>query len=215
MAEQNKYTHVIWDWNGTLLDDVDWCVKSTNIMLEKRNLPIFKDTTAYHKIFGFPVIDYYRRIGFDFDKEPFEQLAKEFMDLYHSDSAAFKLFPDAKNTLAFIKDHGLRQVVLSASELNNLRLQIKLLDVEDYFDEILGISNIYATSKRDIGVEYMARADIGRAVLIGDTAHDYEVAAALGVDCVLIANGHQSKSELAMCGVPVFDDINCVKAIIN
>ena len=215
MAKQNKYTHVIWDWNGTLLDDVGWCMNSINIMLKKRSLPIFKDAAAYHKVFGFPVIDYYRRMGFDFDKEPFEQLAEEFMNLYHSDSSSFKLFPDVKNTLAFMKASGLRQVVLSASELSNLRLQVKLLDVEDYFDEILGISNIYATSKKDIGLEYMARADIGKAVLIGDTAHDYEVAAALGVDCVLIANGHQSKSELATCGVPVLDDINCVKAIIN
>ena len=207
MTKKIKYTHVIWDWNGTLLDDVNWSVQSINIMLAKRNLPVFDSADAYHRMFGFPVIDYYRRMGFDFDKEPFEELAEEFIGLYHSGEENFVLFPDVKNTLAAIKNFGLRQVILSASKLSNLLLQIKLFNIECYFDEILGMSDIYAASKIDIGKAYMASTDIGKAVLIGDTAHDCEVAEALGADCVLIANGHNSKSALLSCGVPVVDDI--------
>ena len=45
------------------------------------------------------------------------------------------------------------------------------------------------------------------AVLIGDTVHDFEVSCALSVDCLLIANGHQSREALLKCGVPVLDDI--------
>ena len=203
-----KYTHIIWDWNGTLLDDVELCFCTINALLAKRGLQPIKDISAYREIFGFPIIDYYRRAGFDFDKEPFDVAAAEFIEQYHSDDSRFKLFDGAAEILAYVKAMGLRQVILSASEVNNLRLQVGLLDIEAYFGDILGISNIYAGSKVAIGREYVARNDIENAVIIGDTVHDYEVAQALGADCILIANGHQHRHTLLGCGVPVLDDLS-------
>jgi len=209
----HKYTHVIWDWNGTLLDDVELCFDTINILLMNRGLPPIADTDAYRDIFGFPVIDYYRRAGFNLDSEPFEIPAKEFIRLYHSDASRFRLFDGATETLAAVKALGLTQVILSASELGNLKAQTSLLDVEHYFDDIMGISNIYAGSKLEIGQAYIKDIQ-GKAVLIGDTVHDYEVAAALGVDCILIPNGHQHKHTLFECSVPVLDDIKKILEVL-
>jgi len=61
----------------------------------------------------------------------------------------------------------------------------------------------------------MTRKGIIDALLIGDTVHDYEVAKALGVDCVLIPNGHQSREKLLLCNVPILDNITHVVAYIN
>jgi phosphoglycolate phosphatase len=83
--------------------------------------------------------------------------------------------------------------------------QIEPFGIEHYFDEILGISDIFATSKIDMGKEYIRRVMPQKAVLIGDTLHDKEVADALGVDCILVANGHQSKETLLSCEVTVID----------
>ncbi|MDR2569759.1 MAG: HAD family hydrolase, partial [Oscillospiraceae bacterium] len=80
----------------------------------------------------------------------------------------------------------------------------------DYFDELLGLSDIYAKSKIDIGLDYLSRKNAEKAILIGDTIHDYEVASALGIDCVLIPNGHQSREMLFSCNVPILDDISFV-----
>jgi len=205
----SKYTNIVWDWNGTLLDDIELCFETINTLLTSRNLQPFKDIHAYRDTFGFPVIDYYRRAGFDFDKEPFEVPAAEFIDLYHRDDSRFRLFDGAEEMLASIKEMGLRQAILSASELNNLLSQVRLFAIEPYLDDIVGITNIYAESKVSAGQEYITRNGIvcEKAVLIGDTLHDYEVAKALGVDCILIANGHQHKHKLLECGVPVLDDI--------
>ena len=213
----SKYTNVIWDWNGTLLDDIEWSLTVVNKLLTNRNLQPIKDINAYRDIFGFPVIDYYRRAGFDLDNEPFEIPAKEFIRLYHSDDSRFRLFDGASDILAAVKEMGITQVILSASEANNLRSQTRLFDIERYFDDILGISNIYAESKVHVGQSYIAGNDIcaGKTVLIGDTVHDYEVAATLGIDCILIANGHQHKHTLIKCGIPVLNDITeLVGAII-
>ena len=66
-----KYKHIIWDWNGTLLNDTWLCVEGINKSLEKRSLQTITEE-IYRKVFSFPVEDYYKRLGFDFKKEPFE-----------------------------------------------------------------------------------------------------------------------------------------------
>lgn len=209
-----KYSHIIWDWNGTLLDDVNWCVDVINRMLLKRKLKTFAQTSDYHEVFSFPVIDYYKKIGFDFDLEPFETLAVEYVEDYYSGSEKFKLRENAEEVLAAIHAKGARQVILSASEINYLKAQLSQFDIEKYFDEVLGISDIYASSKSEIGLEFMKRNRVKSALLIGDTEHDFETAKLLNADCVLISGGHQSRERLLKLGVLVLHDISEVSAIL-
>ncbi len=178
-------------------------------LLKNRSKPPIKDIGAYRDVFGFTAIDYYRCIGFDFDKEPFEIPAAEFIELYHSDESRFRLFDGVTEELAKISAMGIKQAVLSASELHNLLSQIKLLGVEQFFDDIIGISNIYAESKVNIAKTYIAdkKLDMEKILLIGDTIHDFDVANTLCIDCVLIANGHRNREKLLDCGVPVLFDI--------
>ena len=212
---QKKYTHVIWDWNGTLLDDVALCMKSINAMLKKRGLPVLGSVEAYRGAFGFPVIDYYRRVGFDFQKEPFEKLAAEYIELYHDEKNGASLFPHARAILAAFRDSGVRQIVLSASKLQNLISQIEPFGIGSFFDETLGIADIYATGKIELGKAYIQRTRPKRAVLIGDTIHDKETADALCADCILVACGHQSKETLLACGAPVVDRLSDIKNLLK
>ena len=53
--------HIIWDWNGTLLDDLDVSMEALNYVLEKENLPLVLDKEEYRKYFQFPVIEYYKK----------------------------------------------------------------------------------------------------------------------------------------------------------
>ena len=203
-----KYSHIIWDWNGTLLNDVNWCIEIMNAMLIKRGMTPLADIQAYHKVFCFPIIDYYKNVGFDFNVEPFENLAAEFINAYHAEkSGNSPLHINATHVLEEIHNKGVIQIILSASKADNLLSQLNEFDINHYFDAILGLSDIYAKSKVDIGLGYMAEKNVNHALVIGDTIHDYEVAVELGADCVLISTGHQSKETLQLCGVPVLDDI--------
>ena len=204
-----KYSHIIWDWNGTLFDDVDWCLEIINKLLSKRNMKTLNDISEYHAVFCFPIIDYYRTVGFDFDVEPFEELAEEYMALYHHNKTGnCKLFPETEKTLSAIQKTGITQIILTASKMSNLQSQMSEFEITKYFDELLGLTDIYGKSKIDIGLDYMKRNNIRKAVLIGDSRHDHEVAQALGADCILIPNGHQSRETLMSCGVPVLNDIS-------
>ena len=74
---------VIWDWNGTLLDDVDACVQAINLLLEPRGLaPMTR--ARYHREFTFPVRRYYDTMGFDFSAETFDDVAVEYHQAYES-----------------------------------------------------------------------------------------------------------------------------------
>jgi len=180
-------------------------------MLAKRGLKTLRHISDYHDVFCFPVKQYYQNLGFDFTTDSFEDLAEEYISLYYSGkSGGCGLHNNAKHVLDFICQQGIIQSILSASEISNLLTQIGEFDIKGYFDEILGLSDIYAKSKIDVGLDYISRKNITHALMIGDTVHDYDVAKKLGIDIVLIPNGHQNKKTLLSCNVPVLDDISCV-----
>lgn len=208
MNKKPKYSHVIWDWNGTLFNDVAWGIQTVNQLLYDRRLNTLNSLAEYHNVFGFPIVEYYKKVGFDLEAESFADIAEEYIRLYHSqNSGNCILFENAEKVLNEIQSHKIKQIILSASEINNLLSQLNEFDINSYFDEILGISDIYAKSKVEIGLDYIARKDVEKCIVIGDTQHDYEVSKALGADCLLICRGHQSKETLAKCGVPVLHDI--------
>ncbi len=188
---------IIWDWNGTLLNDVQMCVDCMNVLLEKRQLTHLTLET-YRSVFNFPVKDYYQQIGFDYSREDFEIPAKEFMDLYHRFLPETELFPCAVEVLKHFKKKGYRQLVLSAMEHNSLMKTLEEKGILNYFDAVSGIDNIYAGSKREMARAFFDRLGLKNhdMVLVGDTLHDREVAQALGIDYLLVAAGHQSKSRL-------------------
>jgi phosphoglycolate phosphatase len=186
-----------------------------NNMLRKRGLPVLNSVDEYHKVFGFPVIDYYRRVGFDIEKETFAVLAAEYISQYYSDESSAALFPDAIQIITDMQINNIRQVILSASQSEYMLSQMKPFNINAYFDEILGIADIYAESKVGLAKAYIKRAKPAKAVLIGDTAHDREVAGILGVDCILIARGHQSKETLRSCNATVLDNLLDINSIVS
>jgi phosphoglycolate phosphatase len=189
---------IIWDWNGTLLDDIDLCIASMNSLLGERKLELL-NKNSYREIFTFPVKEYYEKAGFDFGKEPFKVPAMQFIDLYYSNLDKAILFPEVKKVLHYFSEKGFHQSILSAMEHEKLMLSLNEKGIIHFFENITGIDDHYAHSKVAIGKELLKKIPFSNdeIVLIGDTLHDLEVAGELGLDCVLIANGHQSRERLA------------------
>lgn len=199
---------IIWDWNGTLLNDAGLAVQTMNQMLERRGLPILS-VDDYKSVFTFPVKDYYQKIGFDFKAEPFEIPALEFIDCYNSQVKDCSLHRDALKVLSYFQSIGLKQYILSAMEQVVLDHCLQHYQINDFFEYVSGLDNIYAASKIENGHRLIAdqKLDASELVLIGDTVHDFEVATELGCQCILIADGHQSKKVLQTTGALVIDSI--------
>ncbi|HET6556525.1 MAG TPA: HAD family hydrolase [Prolixibacteraceae bacterium] len=199
---------ILWDWNGTLLNDTELSVQTMNQMLQKRNLPPLS-LDGYKNVFSFPVKDYYQKIGFDFISEPFEVPALEYIDMYNCQVQHCGLHAHAVTVLKHFQKQGIRQFILSAMEQQTLNQCLEQQEIIQYFEHVSGLDNHYATSKLLNGQELIStlNMDVNELILIGDTVHDYEVASHLGCKCVLIANGHQARHILESTGVPVIDRV--------
>jgi len=203
-----KYKNIIWDWNGTLLNDVDICIDAMNILLKDRNLQQLSHE-KYKSVFTFPVRDYYKAVGFNFDKEDFEKPAVEFIDNYNKLGYKAKLHKGVIELLKKADDLKISQYILSAMEHNSLIKMLDNFEITGFFEKIKGIDNHYAQSKIEQGKKLIAGSNLDKrkTVMIGDTLHDAEVASALGVDCILVAQGHQSFERLNQNGNTVINSL--------
>lgn len=199
---------IIWDWNGTLLNDIDLCIDSINSLLKNRNLPL-TNTKAYKEIFSFPVQEYYKTLGFDFEKEDFSVSAHQYIDLYYAGFENCSLQKNAIEVLSYFRENGVRQFVLSAMEHEMLEKTLKLKGILHFFEGVAGLKDHYAVSKIEQGKQLITdfKIDIEKTRLIGDTIHDFEVATELGLKCILIADGHQTTERLMQTGGIVISDI--------
>lgn len=202
---------ILWDWNGTLLDDVQVSFDCLNDMLRLCRKPEVADVDAYRAIFGFPVREYYKRAGIGDDL--FDEIAPQWMADYMAHEAVCPLREGAREAIEAFRQAGFRQVILSASKRENLLGQMARFDILPCFDEVLGLDHIYATSKEGIGREWMARSGTSpdECLMIGDTLHDADVARAMGCRCVLVCGGHQLKSTLLTAGCAVADSLAAVR----
>ena len=197
---------VIWDFNGTLIDDLDLVVRTVNTQLAIRNLPSLT-ADAYRAVFGFPVEDYYRRIGVTFENETMADLSADFFADYAPALKDCLLHDGALDTLQQVETLGLRQFVLSAMEQGMLRSMISHLGIEDFFDGIYGLAHQKGDSKILRAQELTRDFEIDPrgTLFIGDTHHDADVAQALGLSVALISTGHQSAERLRATGYPVYE----------
>ncbi len=212
---EKRYTHLIWDFNGTIFDDVDAGIVSTNKMLRDRGLAQINGVSHYREIFDFPIEEYYRKLGFDFEKEPYSVLAPIWVQLYEKNAESATLTHGVLEAMKEISSLGIRQIVLSACEINMLTGYLEGFGVLTYLDEVMGLDNIHAKSKLELARAWRDRNPGIRPLMIGDTTHDFETAELLGADCVLYTGGHQSKERLQRCGCPLIDKMEDVLTLVK
>ncbi len=204
-----NYKHIIWDWNGTLFEDVDLSYSIMNNILTRRSMKTIT-LEEYKKVFTFPVREYYKRVGLDVSDENWVILGHEYIDEYEERKNECGLYRTAVKTLQTIHDFGIEQSVLSAYSQHTLEEIIEHFGLSKYFIKLVGLDNIYAASKLENGIMWMKELgyDKGDVLLIGDTVHDYEVAEEIGADSLLVSSGHQDKSELLKCNATVIDSLD-------
>lgn len=201
---------LVWDFNGTLIDDVQACLDALNALLRPRGIaPLSRED--YRRTFRFPVAEFYRGLGMA-PTDPFdwEALAESFHMRYLF-SKTIAPQPGAAEAIAAFRAAGIRQGVLSALEQGLLEIQLRQFGFAEAMDFVCGSRNYDGASK-----EAAARALALRdpVVLVGDTLHDAEVAHSLGWDCILCAAGHQTEERLRTAGVPVIPTLHTLPEII-
>lgn len=201
-----QITCCIWDFNGTILDDVETGIRSVNKLLAERGLSVLRGREDYHRHFCFPIKKYYESLGFDFSSEPYEEIAPKWVHEYLINVKEAPLCPFVREALECLRERGIKQIIISATELDMLKAQLNDLGLSEYFDEVWGLDNIHAASKVELAKRWRRENPREIAVFLGDTEHDCETAEAIGVECLLIEGGHQPRSTLEATGAKIFSN---------
>lgn len=203
-----KYTHFVWDWNGTLLDDVEVAVDCVNDMLDSLGI---KRTCLdeYYEYMDIPLQKYYAHFV-DFDKYPYERCTEDFQRNYARRINDTEIFGDAVEVLDELKRRNAVQYIVSSFEETRLKEHVSRLGLNGYFSGISGACDFLAGEKHERAAGLLDGVDKKRVLFIGDTAADYYAARFVGCDCVLFCKGHQPKRILRQFGCPVIDNLRQV-----
>lgn len=202
-----RYTHIIWDWNGTLLNDVSASLASINDMLKIREMPPI-DIDIYRESIGVPIRKFYERV-FDMEKEDYSIIINQYNNGYLKHLEACKLTDGAIEAIEYIRKNGSRQAVVSSSNNEQLCENIKKYGLDGCFEAVLGSADFYAGSKIDRAKAYLKKsgAKSENVLVVGDLEHDAEMAEELGADCVLITSGHEHISRLEQTEAKLVDNL--------
>lgn len=207
--------HIIWDWNGTLQDDVLAAVVGINVLLKQREMPLV-DIQKHRELFSFPARNYYIALGFDLEKENWDEMSNTFIKAFLAEPST-DLFDWTIPTLSYFKEHSVGMSLVSAAELKTLIKSVEKYGILHYFDNIVGLTDHGAGSKAENAKSLVSTFDIplDEIYLIGDTSHDKEVADYVGCNCILVESGYESRERLLNSGAKVIPSIKELPDIFN
>jgi phosphoglycolate phosphatase-like HAD superfamily hydrolase len=199
--------HLVWDWNGTLLNDFDLVVRSTNSAFASVGGPVVTPD-AHRRQFRRPVAEYYAEVlERAVDEDEFTRLDKIFHDAYRIGLTTCELAEDAVAAMgSWSGTHSL----LSMWFHDELVPTVDGYGLTELFLRVDGLrSAVGGDRKAGHLAAHLAELGLpgGSAVLIGDSLDDAAAAASVGARCVLFTGGFTDAGRLRSVGVPVADTL--------
>ncbi len=209
-----SYKYIFWDFNGTIMDDVNTALGCVNDLLTRKKLPHIT-LEDYYKYVDTPIIKFYYHI-LPPEEIDFEEISRCFHEDYRKRAQNTHLAPGIYSLLEKLKNAGVKQYIITANNARETIRYIEDLKITEFFEEISAADNFNAASKTDRAKELFGKLKTRRqdVLFIGDTLHDREVADELGIDCVLVSYGHQGRALLEKHGAFVADSAKELEEII-
>ena len=210
MLHLESYTkskdHIVFDWNGTILNDVDLSLDLVNQLLKANGIPTI-NRDQHRQKFKIPIEDYYTDLGFDFSSKSFRELSDTWVKGYGERVGECGLFEGCRELLEGLRDAGKTLSILSAAHEAHIHELLKEYDLDHFFTHVYGLDNTDGASKVARAEQMLREKSIApdKAIMIGDTRHDYDVACEVGMEIILLADGHQCYSVLKDLDCQVFE----------
>jgi phosphoglycolate phosphatase-like HAD superfamily hydrolase len=210
MGMQQEAAHIVWDWNGTLLNDNDAIIGATNAAFAELGLePLTLE--RYRALYCVPVPKFYERLmgRLPTDAE-WEAMDAVFHRYYAEHRVRCGLTEGAVELLAGWRSAGHSQSLLSMYVHEELVPLVRGFGIEPHFLRVDGRTGRSGGSKAEHMVRHLkalAGVEAARTVVIGDAADDAVAALHVGARAVLYTGGSHSRASLEGVGVPVVDTL--------
>ncbi len=197
---RNKYSFIIFDWDGTLMDSTGRIVSAMQATAREKQLPI-PSVEAVKSIIGLSMSAVMDQMFPSADS----QMRDELMEIYRyqyveGDNTPSPLFEGTIPLLEWLKKEGIPIAVATGKARHGLERVLKESGLTDFFD--LTICADEAASKpHPEMVEYLldkASKPLHDTLLLGDSIHDLKMANNAGIDSVAVTSGANSFAELSV-----------------
>jgi phosphoglycolate phosphatase-like HAD superfamily hydrolase len=207
--------HIIWDWNGTLLNDTHLVVEATNTALAAFGVaPVSLD--EHRRDFIRPVERYYSAvIGRDLTEDEFGTIEVGYHRAYEQLLPSCPLTFGAVDVLSGWTG---RQSLLSMWFHDRLVPTVETYGLSGYFARVDGLRATIGGGPKapHLAAHLAAQGLVGTdCVLVGDSVDDAVAAASVGAECILYSGGLTDPARLIAVGVPVVDSLDDALREIN
>jgi phosphoglycolate phosphatase-like HAD superfamily hydrolase len=195
--------HLVWDWNGTLLDDLTLVVAATNASLASvGGPPVTAD--AHRRDFRRPISAYYEYVlGRPLADGEFAHLDHAFHEAYRVGLADIELATDARRAIAAWTG---TQSLLSMWFHHELVPLVTTHGLDERLSRVDGLRDVIGGGSKapHLRAHLDALGFVGpECVLIGDSVDDADAAQSVGARIVLYAGGFTDPDRLRDTGLPV------------
>jgi phosphoglycolate phosphatase len=194
---------LVFDWNGTLLDDTEAILQTMNVILNRFGQSSI-DIQTFREECDLPFALLYRKCGMSADNVEAANSdgSALFHDTYEPLADRAPLREGARDILKAAHRHGIHTVILSNHIVEPIRVQLRRLGIEEYVSEVLAFES-RATQYKSIGKGERLRLYMQAnglqpetTVIIGDMPVETEIARTLGLTGVSITGGFVSEPRL-------------------
>lgn len=204
-------SHIVWDWNGTLLHDIDAVIEATNAAFAEIGLPPIT-LARYRELYCVPVPRFYERL---LGRLPTENEWAEMDTVFHRHYFArvedAGLAEGAARLLAELRAAGTTQSLCSLAPHEHLVPLVRRHGIEEHFARVDGSRRDGPSKGKALQMAAHVAAldgfDPRRTVVVGDAVDDALAAAHVGARAVLYTGGSHSRASLETAGVPVVDSL--------
>lgn len=206
---RSSVEHVVWDWNGTLLDDFGLTAEiATRTLAQLGASGITGDDIRRH--FRRPFSDFYASLlGRPVSAREFSLIRERYETEYDAAVLGAPLQADAGAALDYAAARG-TQSLLSMAPDPQLQQLVDHHRIRERFLRVEGSPTTSSDGNKAGRLHdhlYAIGAEAARTVVIGDTVDDHEAAQASGARSVLVTTGSTSRASLERTGAPVVDTI--------
>lgn len=185
------FRNLIFDWSGTLVDDLGPVIEATNAVFERYHLPPF-DRDRFRREFRLPYSEFYAEFLPDI---PLAELEVHFRPAFSSAKSPVTVLPHAREKLEWCTHHGIRAFVLTSMDTQAFERQMDDFQLRQHFEATYS----GVIDKRDMIHEIIERHRLKpqETAFVGDMTHDVETARHGGLSSIAVLTGYQHPEVLA------------------
>ena len=185
-----KYTSLLFDWSGTLVDDLPPTLHATNVVLEQFGAaPMQRE--EFRQKFRLPYPEFYQE---QLPGVPIADLEDTFRNSFAASPVGVTVLPHAREMLAFCREEGIRCFILSSMDLGLFSEQLARFELVDYFEEIY--AGVIDKRERIGDVLSNHQLEKSTTAFVGDMAHDLATAHHGEISSVAVTTGYDPVERL-------------------